>query len=216
MAEHLNERTWLQDTLAVDHPEYMRIILLARRVRELERQRENATIALDEASLARNQISESLLGILQDLRQAPSSAPLPDHSVKQAETQAPPPPKPASAGPDGPAGFFGELDYSGAPCMKEQTIVLEKPYTAAYAASLAALGAVGLPVGYDNQAAGRIEATIPGNMITSFGEKALLWLTPIGNDRTRVHVVVDSVLPTMVLDWGRCKNKLAAILSNLR
>ncbi|MTB50259.1 hypothetical protein [Lewinella sp. W8] len=69
----------LQDTLPMDHPSFMQVIKLARRFRELERNTQDAIIALDDASLAKNQISHSLIGILQGVenRRTDSSAATP-------------------------------------------------------------------------------------------------------------------------------------------
>ena len=57
----------LQDSLPMDHPDYINVILLARRVNELERDNQNALLAVEDASRVRNNISNSLLGLLKEL-----------------------------------------------------------------------------------------------------------------------------------------------------
>lgn len=226
----------LQDTLPMDHPSFMQVIKLARRFRELERNTQDAIIALDDASLAKNQISHSLIGILQGVenRRTDSSAatPAPQAQENPAPAQRRPPPtaadpsddaaetepnfSTASAAAEGKLGFFGDVTYGGSPSKKETVIELRHGYGKTYQMCLEATKQAGFKMETADRTGGQLTASSPANFITSFGEKLLFFLTPVDRARTRIHIIVDAQLPTTVFDWGRNKNKLNAVLSHLR
>jgi type II secretory pathway pseudopilin PulG len=224
----------LQDALPMDHPAFMQVIKLARRFRELERNTQDAIIALDDASLAKNQISHSLIGILQGVegRTPAPEGPKPTAPAKEEPAPAPRRPKgdpttttpkeeaatfsTASAASAGDIGFFGEVTYGGSPSKKETVIELRHGYGKTYQMCLEATKQAGFNMETADRNGGQLFASSPANFITSFGEKLLFFITPIDRTRTRIHVIVDAQLPTTVFDWGRNKNKLNAVLSHLR
>lgn len=229
----------LQDALPMDHPAFMQVIKIARRFRELERNTQDAIIALDDASLAKNKISHSLIGILQSVGggSPPSEPSQPPNLADSGSDAAPAPRRPnaeatpepnplvkegaenfstASAAAAGNVGFFGEVTYGGSPSKKETVIELRHGYGKTYQMCLEATKQAGFKVETADRTGGQLGAASPANFITSFGEKLLFFITPIDRARTRVHIVVDAMLPTTVFDWGRNKNKLNAVLSHLR
>jgi hypothetical protein len=113
-------------------------------------------------------------------------------------------------------GFFGEVDYTGSPSKKDQTIILLKSYGAAYHTCREAIRQAGMQMESGDRDGGRLEASIPGTGTGSFGEKILIWVTPMEGGKTKVYVVVDSQLPTQVFDFGRNKLKLGILCSYIR
>ncbi|SEP56617.1 hypothetical protein [Neolewinella agarilytica] len=212
----------LQDKLSIDHPSYLRLIKLARRFRELDDQSMDAIIAQEDAKLAKNQIADTLLHIVQTMdrppiEEVPVTPPPPKVSVKEEATPSPPP-KPADAfrsKPGSREGFFGTVQYRGSMSMKEKKITLATRYEEAWNRCLGAISAAGMSLDAQDRANGSIEASTSGNFITSFGERVLIFVTPVNDQQTSVHIIVDSVLKTMVVDWGRNNNKLNLLVSHL-
>lgn len=209
----------LQNKLSIDHPSYLRLIKLARRYRELDDQSMDAIIAHEDAKLAKNQIADTLLHIVQTVDRPPIEAETPPPTVPESTSNndaAQPTPKgPLHKPASGEEGFSGNITYSGSPSMKEQKITLAHDYGTTWSRCINAVSAAEMSLDFNNRAAGRIEASTSGNFITSFGERVLLFVTPVDDRRTSVHIIVDSVLKTMVMDWGRNNNKLNLLVSHL-
>lgn len=212
----------LQEKLSIDHPSYLRLIKLARRFRELDDQSMDAIIAQEDAKLAKNQIADTLLHIVQTMDRPPIEevpSPPPPPKVAAKEEPAPSPaPKPTGsfreeASPE--EGFFGTVQYSGSMSMKERTVTMATGYGDALNRCLGATAASDMSLNAQDRAKGRIEASTSGNFITSFGERVLIFVTPINDQQTSVHLILDFVLKTMVMDWGRNNNKLNSLVSHL-
>ena len=211
----------LQDKLSIDHPSYLRLIKLARRFRELDDQSMDAIIAQEDAKLAKNQIADTLLHIVQTMDRPPleevPQAPEPKATI-QEEPRAVHSAKPKDdlrAKGATKQGFFGTVQYSGSPSMKQQTLTISVGYEEAWSRCLGAISAEGMSLDAYERSRGSIEASTTGNFITSFGERILIFVTPVSEQETRLHLIVDSVLKTMVMDWGRNNNKLNSLLSHL-
>lgn len=211
----------LQDKLSIDHPSYLRLIKLARRFRELDDQSMDAIIAQEDAKLAKNQIADTLLHIVQTMDRPPLEETPPTPAPKAAIPEEPPaviPVRPTEVpGAKGSAkeGFFGTVQYSGSPSMKQRTLTVALGYEAAWNRCLGAISAEGMNLDAHERSKGSIEASTTGNFITSFGERILIFVTPVSEQQTRLHLIVDSVLKTMVVDWGRNTNKLNSLVSHL-
>lgn len=211
----------LQDKLSIDHPSYLRLIKLARRFRELDDQSMDAIIAQEDAKLAKNQIADTLLHIVQTMDRPPIdevSAPPPPKVLTKEEPAPSPAPKhkePSRAKSNTKQGFFGTVQYAGSPSMKQQLLTISVGYDEAWTRCLAAISAEGMSLDAHERSKGSIEASTTGNFITSFGERILIFVTPVSEQETRLHLIVDSVLKTMVMDWGRNNNKLNSLVSHL-
>jgi len=89
----------LQDKLSIDHTSYLRFIKLPRRFRELDDQSMDAIIAQEDAKLAKNQIADTLLHIVQtmdrpaleDVPSTPSPAAAPIVTIKEKPAPSPAP-----------------------------------------------------------------------------------------------------------------------------
>ncbi len=215
----------LQDKLSIDHPSYLRLIKLARRYRELDDQSMDAIIAHEDAKLAKNQIADTLLHIVQTVDRPPVEEPrtspslAPESTPKSVVHPKLPPkqsvPDDPPVNPSGKEGFTGPVRYSGSPSMKEQTLTVAYGYGEAWNRCLEAISANGMSLDAKDRAKGTVQASTTGNFITSFGERILIYLTPVDEHSTRIHLIVDSVLKTIVFDWGRNNNKLNLLVNHL-
>lgn len=209
----------LLDVLPPVHPDVPRIRQLEKRRRELQERIDLGTLNQEDVTRVRSRISGGLRDIVRELKPlpaapestaAPTSEPafqlsLPDSQIAST---------PAS---DWRAkGFFADLAYAGSPTAQARTLDLQKGYGAAYHTAREAIKKAGMAMVRGDRDGGTLEAEIQATGAGGYGEKIHLWLTPISAATTRIHVVVDSQLPTLAFDFGRHKTKLGILLSYLR
>ncbi len=220
-AEQLSEvMIKVQEKITTAHPDHARITNLSRRFRELEERMEMGTLSKEDVSRLRSRIGGGLKDIIQEFR------PLADLKTEAGEKEAERPTFKLAltedpSAPDQVAsvlnlGFFGEINCVGSPTKQETTLTLRKSYGASYHTCREAIRQAGMQMEKGDRDGGLLEASIAGTGVGSYGERILLWVTPLDAATTRVHVVVDSQLPTLAFDFGRNKQKLGILVSYLR
>jgi hypothetical protein len=208
----------LKKMMAPDHPDLRRVTQLEKRLRELQERVDLGTLNKEDVSRVRSRISGGLGDIVREYKPMPSA-----EELAAAKQDKPvfklnlPEEKKEKIEVDLKAiGYHGELDYAGSRTKKEQTINLHKAYGAAFHITREAVKKAGMEMVSGDRDGGRIEAAISATGAGGYGEKILFWLTPIDGGTTRVHVVVDSQLPTLAFDFGRNKTKLGVLVSYIR
>lgn len=215
---------FLQDNLSLEDPSFPDVILLARRIRELDRDAQSAIIALDDASMARNQISHSLLKLMQQMGKEDTipapSPPAPKASSPPVEELKPPSPQTHAPHSNTKAaaslGYVGSVHYDGSASAQQTELTLSLSYDAAFQRCLDVLPLAGMFSNHIDKENGRINGKRNGNFVTSFGENIFFWLSAKTPSQTQVTIVSDSVLPTMVFDWGRSKGNIEKLVSLLQ
>lgn len=209
----------LLDFLPADHPSNDRIRQLEKRYTELGGRMDMGTLSPEDIDRVQSRIAGGLREIVLDYQPytAPAAAP-PKKAAGETFTlnlaTEPDPAPPAAPAAD--LGFRGTVDYAGSPSKNEEVIALPKSYGAAYHAAVQAVRKCGMDMVTGDRAGGKIHATSPGNTMARLGENIYIWVMPVSRASTNVHVVVDSGDPKMVFDMGRHKQKLAALLHQLR
>lgn len=208
----------LKEMMAPNHTDLRRVTQLEKRLRELQERVDLGTLNKEDISRIRSRISGGLGDIVREYKPMPTAEEiaaekkdkpvfkldLPKEEVKKAEVDLMA------------IGYHGELDYGGSPTKKEQTVNLRKAYGAAFHIAREAVKKAGMEMISGDRDGGRIEAVISATGAGGYGEKILMWLTPMGGGTTRIHVVVDSQLPTLAFDFGRNKTKLGILVSHIR
>ncbi|TXF91669.1 hypothetical protein FUA23_00355 [Neolewinella aurantiaca] len=218
-AEQIDETIdQLKAAIAPDHPEYKRVVQLEKRFRELGERIDLGTLNAEDVSRIRSRISGGLGDIVREYEpKTAAAAPTESKTDKPVFKLDLPEEKKEKPKLDlKTIGYHGELDYAGSPTKKEQTVNLLKAYGAAYHTAREAVKKAGMEMVSGDRDGGRIEAAIAPTGTGGYGEKILMWLTPLDGSTTRVHVVVDSQLPTLAFDFGRNKTKLGILVSYLR
>ncbi|SEP56600.1 hypothetical protein [Neolewinella agarilytica] len=198
------------------HPDRKRIVQLGKRERELSDRIEMGTLSKEDIGRVQNRIKGGLRDSVHEIERRPAiveeEAPKEEKEVFKLDLS----PEPEKKEEEITKGFFGEVEYTGSPSMKDQTIILHKSYGAAYHTCREAIRQAGMQMESGDRDGGRLKASIPGTGTGSFGEKILIWVTPMEGGKTKVYVVVDSQLPTQVFDFGRNKLKLGILCSYIR
>lgn len=218
-AEQLTETIdQLKAAIAPDHPDITRITQLEKRLRELGERIDLGTLNKEDISRIRSRIAGGLSDIVREYKSEPSvKEQVPGKQKNSVFKLDLPEEKKSKPTEDIMAiGYFGELDYAGSPTKKEQTVNLRKAYGAAYHTAREAVKKAGMEMISGDRDGGQIEAAISATGAGGHGEKILFWLTPVDGATTRIHVVVDSQLPTLAFDFGRNKTKLGILVSFLR
>ncbi len=208
--------TELTDFLPVGHPDRNRIIQLGKRERELNDRMEMGTLSKEDIGRVQNRIKGGLRDSVHEIGRRPATEEEAVPKEKKEVFKLDLSPEPEKKEEEITKGFFGEVDYTGSPSKKDQTIILLKSYGAAYHTCREAIRQAGMQMESGDRDGGRLEASIPGTGTGSFGEKILIWVTPMEGGKTKVYVVVDSQLPTQVFDFGRNKLKLGILCSYIR
>lgn len=210
----------LLDRVAQDHPDRNRLEQLGKRLQELNERTALGTLNPDDIARVRQRIAGGLRDVVQDYKTLaehraapPTEASAPSFTLDLTETE---PPAPAAAPDWNERGYFGELDYAGSPTKQERTVVLHKSYGAAYHTAREAVRKAGFEMVRGDRDHGTLEAALAPTGTGGYGEKILLFVTPVAPGTTRVHAVVDSQLPTLAFDFGRHKTKLGVLASHLR
>jgi hypothetical protein len=209
----------LLEALPAAHPDVARIRQLEKRRRELQERIDLGTLNNEDIARVRARINGGLRDLVRELKPMPTVAESagdseeePAFQLQLHETE-----KDTAPTTDWRAkGFFGELAYTGSPTKKEQTVDLRKGYGAAYHTAREAIRKAGMSMVRGDRDGGTLEAEIKATGAGGYGEKILFWLTPTDAATTRIHVVVDSQLPTLAFDFGRHKTKLGILVSYLR
>jgi len=198
------------------HPDRKRIIQLGKRERELSDRMEMGTLSKEDIGRVQNRIKGGLRDSVREIDQRPArieeDAPKAEKETFKLDLS----PEPEKKKEELTRGFLGKVEYKGSPSMKDKTITLLKSYGAAYHICREAIRQAGMQMESGDRDGGRLEASIPGTGTGGFGEKILIWVTPLEGGKTKVYVVVDSQLPTQVFDFGRNKLKLGILCSFIR
>lgn len=209
----------LLDFLPADHPSTDRARQLEKRFSELEGRIDMGTLSPEDIDRVQSRIAGGLREIVLDYKPYIAPAAAPEKKTAGETFTLNLITEPEAAQPEAPAadmGFRGTVDYAGSPSKKEETIVLPKSYGAAYHAAVQSVRKCGMDMVTGDRAGGKIHASSPGNTMARLGENIYIWVMPVSRASTNVHVIVDSGDPKMVFDMGRHKQKLAALLHQLR
>ncbi|MEO0732886.1 MAG: hypothetical protein AAFZ52_08630 [Bacteroidota bacterium] len=200
--------------VGADHPDAKRVRNLQKRLQELDGRVQQGTLSATEETRLRDRIGGGLRDVL--LNPTPKRAEAPSEKKQDFSfVFSAPEPEEKSATPTD-LGFRGTVEYTGSPSKQEASLVLQKSYGAAYHAAVQAIRKCGMTMETGDRAGGKIHATSAGNTVARFGEVIHIWVFAEERGRTRVHVVVDSANPDTVFDLGRHKQKLEALLHQLR
>ena len=212
--------------LPAGHSAVHRTEQLTKRLRELEGRMEMGTLSPADIERIQARISGGLREIILDYKPdpAPASAAPPElaegpekNKAQESFTlQLAPEAEPEEPAPAADLGFRGTVEYAGSPSKKEASITLHKSYGASYHTAVQAIRKCGMEMVKGDRAGGMIHAAAAGNSMARFGENIYLWVMPVDRATTRLHVVVDSADPKMAFDLGRHKQKLEALLHQLR
>lgn len=209
----------LLEQLPDDHPATLRTQQLRRRHREFRDRVEMGTLSPQDIARTERRISGGLQDIIREYdpaaeaRAAKASSKERDFVLDLSDDDKPAPPEPTV---DPELGFFGEVEYQGSPTAQSATVTLAKSYGAAYHLCREAVRHAGMDMETGDRAGGRLIAKMAPTGTGSYGEKCLFWVMPVNGRETKVHVVVDSQLPTLSFDFGRHKTKLGQVASFLR
>lgn len=209
----------LLDFMPTEHPAHSRVSQLARRYRELQERIDLGTLSKDDVARVASRIGGGLRDVVQEYRplaELTGEASASEEStfkLELAETEA----ATAPVGDDWKAkGFFGVIDYGGSPTKQGRTLEVHKSYGATYHTAREAIRKAGMEMVKGDRDGGTLTAELAPSGGGGYGEKILLWVTPLAPGKTQVHVVVDSQLPTLAIDFGRNKTKLGILCSYLR
>ena len=208
----------LLDQLPDGHPARLRTQQLRRRYAQHQEHVEMGTLNEQDVVRSVRRIAGGLRDVIREYdpeaeaRAARAASKERDFVLDLSEDK-PPEPEPTV---DPELGFFGEPDFKGSPTAQSATITLAKSYGASYHLCREAVRHAGMQMESGDRAGGRLEASMAPTGTGSYGEKALFWVMPVNGRETKVHVVVDSQLPTLTFDFGRHKTKLGQVASFLR
>jgi len=206
----------LTDFLPEGHPDRNRILQLGKRERELSDRMEMGTLSKEDIGRVQSRIKGGLRDSVHEIERRPEASTETDVKEEKEVFKLDLSPEPEKIEKEITKGFFGEVAYTGSPTQKEQNITLHKSYGSAYHICREAIRKAGMQMEKGDRDGGRLEASIPGTGTGSFGEKILIWVMPVDGGTTKIHVVVDSQLPTQVFDFGRNKLKLGILCSYIR
>lgn len=210
----------LQDGLSSSDPAFIDVASLKGRFRTMEKQLLRGTISAEKATLDRNKISEQLMLLVQKLevKVKPETETPTSHN---ADYSAPPTNhQPQYTAPDQPAisgiqGYGQPVTYDGSPSARRTEFELRLPYGMAFDRCLSAFHQAGFPIQSMSKENGIIQARISGNLITSFGERVIFWITGFEGNLTQVVLISDSLNPLMVFDWGRNQGNIDKVMALL-
>jgi hypothetical protein len=198
------------------HPDSRRVSQLEKRFREMEGRMEQGTLSKEDVDRVRSRIAGGLREVILDYKYMdPPTDKAPEEAKEIFKLDLSPETEEEDKTPKV-IGFQGDIDYKGSPSKKEEIIVLLKGYGAAYHTAVQSIRKCGMDMQKGDREGGRIHATSQGNTVSRFGEVIHLWITPEQQGRTRIQVIVDSGNPEMVFDMGRHKQKLSALMHQLR
>lgn len=210
----------LQDGLSSSDPAFIDVASLKGRFRTMEKQLLRGTISAEKATLDRNKISEQLMLLVQKLEvkvkpeELPPishtnqySAPSTDSEINHSNVNQPTH--------SGIQGYGQPVTYSGSPSARRIEFELRLPYGIAYDRCLDAFSRAGFPIQSTSKENGIIQARISGNLITSFGERVIFWLTGFEGNHTQVVLISDSLNPLMLVDWGRNQGNIDKVMALL-
>lgn len=217
--DQLSEAIDLLQAELTEYPrDLRRVANLQKRLREMEGRVEQGTLAKEEVKRLRERIGGGLRDIVLNLAKEPPN-PAPETKPAESSTfvfkarEKEVKEEPVAA-PN--LGFFGDVVYKGSPSKKEASLTLHKSYGASFHTAVQAIRNCGMEMQSGDREGGRIHATATGNTMARFGEDIHLWISPVDRGTTKLHVIVDSANPETVFDLGRNKQKLEALLHQIR